>query len=71
MHFTLKNIVFQTGNGYFHTLSPSTQKAEIGSSLFETSLLYRMSSRTARSTQGNPVLRKQKQNSFFFPLRSK
>jgi hypothetical protein len=29
---------------------------------FEASLVYRMSSRTARATQRNPVLKKKKQN---------
>jgi hypothetical protein len=29
---------------------------------FEASLVYRVSSRTARATQGNPVSKKQKQN---------
>ena len=39
-----------------HDFSPSTQEAEAGESLeFDTSLLYRTSAQTARSTQRNPV----------------
>jgi hypothetical protein len=39
-----------------HTLNPSTREAKAGrSSEFEASLVYRVSSRTARATQKNPV----------------
>jgi hypothetical protein len=44
-----------------HDFNPSTWEAEAGSSEFETSLVYRVSSRTARATQRNPVS-KTKQN---------
>jgi hypothetical protein len=40
-----------------HTFNPSAREAEAG---FEASLVYRVSSRTARATQRNPVLNKQK-----------
>jgi hypothetical protein len=39
-----------------HAFNPSTWEAE------ETSLVYKVSSRTARATQRNPVLKKKKQN---------
>jgi hypothetical protein len=39
-----------------HTFVPSTQEA--GRSEFEASLVYRVSSRTARATQRNPVLQR-------------
>jgi hypothetical protein len=40
-----------------HAFNPSTQEAEASGSIyeFEDSLIYRMSSRTARATQRNPV----------------
>jgi hypothetical protein len=41
-----------------HTFNPSTWEAEAGGSLiseFEASLVYRVSSRTARTAQRNPV----------------
>jgi hypothetical protein len=45
-----------------HTFSPSNQKAEAGGSLeFGASLFYRASSRTARATQRNPVLKNKKE----------
>jgi hypothetical protein len=41
--------------------NPSTQEAEAGRvSEFEASLVYRVSSKTARATQRNPVLKKNK-----------
>jgi hypothetical protein len=46
-----------------HVFNPSTCEAEVGgflSSEFEASLVYRVSSRTARATQRNPVLKNQK-----------
>jgi hypothetical protein len=44
-----------------HTFNPSTREAEIGwISEFEASLVYRVSSRTARATQRNPVSKNQK-----------
>ena len=42
-----------------HTLNPSTWEAEAGGFEFEVSLVYRVSSRTARATQRNPVSKKQ------------
>jgi hypothetical protein len=41
-----------------HTFNPSTWEAETGGSEFETSLVYRVSSRTARATQRNPISKK-------------
>jgi hypothetical protein len=40
-----------------HTFNPSTRKAEAGGFLseFEASLVYKVSSRTARAIQRNPV----------------
>jgi hypothetical protein len=38
------------------TFNPSTQKAEAGRSEFKAILVYRLSSRTARTIQRNPVL---------------
>jgi hypothetical protein len=44
-----------------HAFDPSTQEAEAGGSLeFEASLAYKMSSRTARAIQRNPVSKNQK-----------
>jgi hypothetical protein len=44
-----------------HTFNPSTQEAEAGSfSEFEASLVYKMSSRSARAIQRNPVSKNQK-----------
>jgi hypothetical protein len=40
-----------------YTFNPSTWEAEAGG-LFEASLVYKVSSRTARTTQRNPVLKK-------------
>jgi hypothetical protein len=46
-----------------HTFNPSTREAEAGGSLeFKASLVYKVSSRTARATQRNPVSNKTKQN---------
>jgi hypothetical protein len=45
-----------------HAFNPSTWEAEAGGFLeFEASLVYRVSSRTARATQRNPVLKNKKQ----------
>jgi hypothetical protein len=41
-----------------HSFNPSTREADRLISEFEASLVYRVSSRTAWATQGNPVLRK-------------
>jgi hypothetical protein len=38
-----------------HTFNPSTWEAEAGRSLSETSLVHTASSRTAKTTQRNPV----------------
>jgi hypothetical protein len=44
-----------------HAFNPSTREAEAGGSLeFEASLVYRVSSRTARAIQRNPVSKNQK-----------
>jgi hypothetical protein len=40
--------------------NPSTWEAEAGEVEFEASLIYRVSSRTARATQRNPVSKKKK-----------
>jgi outer membrane biosynthesis protein TonB len=42
------------------TFNPSTWMTEAGGSEFKANLIYRVSSRTARSTQKNPVLKKKK-----------
>jgi hypothetical protein len=43
-----------------HTFNPSIQEAEAGKFIeFEASLVYRVSSRTARATQRNPVSKTQ------------
>ena len=45
-----------------HAFNPSTWEAEAGGFLeFEASLVYKVSSRTARATQGNPVSKSNKQ----------
>jgi hypothetical protein len=47
-----------------HAFNPSTWEAEAGGfSEFEASLVYRVSSRTARATQRNPVSKKKKMRS--------
>jgi hypothetical protein len=44
-----------------HAFNPSTWEAEAGGSHeFEASLVYKVSSRTARATQRNPVSKKKK-----------
>ena len=43
-----------------HAFNPSTWEAEAGGSEFEASLVYRVSSRTARATQRNPVSKNRK-----------
>jgi hypothetical protein len=44
-----------------HAFNPSTREAEAGGSLeFEASLVYKVSSRTARAIQRNPVSKNQK-----------
>ena len=47
-----------------HTCDPSAQEAEAGQCLgvFETTLLYRSSSRRAKAVQRNPALENKKQN---------
>jgi hypothetical protein len=42
-----------------HAFDPSTREAEAGGFRVEASLVYKVSSRTARATQRNPVLKKQ------------
>jgi hypothetical protein len=54
-----------------HTFNPSTWEAEAGgflSSEFEAGLVYRVSSRTARTTQKNPVSKnpKKKKSTLLF-----
>jgi hypothetical protein len=43
-----------------HIFNPSTWEAEAGRFEFEASLIYRVSFRTSRATQRNPVLKKPK-----------
>jgi hypothetical protein len=43
-----------------HAFNLSTQEAEAGRFEFEASLVYRVSSRTARATQRNPVSKSKK-----------
>jgi hypothetical protein len=43
-----------------HAFNPSTREAEAGISEFEASLVYKVSSRTARAIQRNPVSKKNK-----------
>ena len=46
------------GTVVVHAFNPSTQETEaVNLCEFETSLVYRASSRTARTTQRNPVLK--------------
>jgi hypothetical protein len=45
-----------------HTFNPSTWEAEAGRFLFEASLVYRVSSRTARAIQRNKQTKTNKQN---------
>jgi hypothetical protein len=45
-----------------HAFNPITWEAEAGISEFEASLVYRVSSRTDRTIQRNPVLKNKKQN---------
>ena len=46
-----------------HTFDPRTQEAEAGGSQLKESLVYTVSSKTAKATQRNPVLKKKiKQN---------
>jgi hypothetical protein len=46
-----------------HTFNPSTQEAEEANfSEFEATLVNRVSSRTAKATQRNPVSKNKKQN---------
>jgi hypothetical protein len=44
-----------------HLFNPNTREAEAGGFL-SSSLVYKVSSRTARAIQRNPVLKNQKQN---------
>jgi hypothetical protein len=41
-----------------HNFHPSTQESEAGGSEFKGSLVYKVSSRTAKASQTNPVLKK-------------
>jgi hypothetical protein len=43
-----------------HTFNPSTWESEAGKFEFKARLVYRVSSRTARATQKNPVSKNQK-----------
>jgi hypothetical protein len=47
-----------------HTFNSSTQEAKEGSSEFEASLVYRVSSRTAKAIQRNPVSKNQRERDF-------
>ena len=46
-----------------HAFNPSTWEAEADRSEFKAILVYRVSSRTARATLRNPVLKKKKKES--------
>jgi hypothetical protein len=51
-----------------HAFNPSTREAEAGGFEFEASLVYKVSARTAKATQRNPVskkTKKQKKNSVY------
>jgi hypothetical protein len=55
-----------------HTFGPSTQEAEAGRFLeFETSLVYKVSSRTARAIKRNPVSKEQKNDLSIFMAKCK
>jgi hypothetical protein len=57
-----KKYLFQPGV-VAHAFNPRTQEAEAGKiSEFETSLVYKVSSRTARTRQRNPVLKNKQTN---------
>jgi hypothetical protein len=43
-----------------HAFNPSTPEAEASDSEFEANLIFRVSSRTVRATQRNPVSKKKK-----------
>jgi hypothetical protein len=45
-----------------YAFNPSTWEAEAGGFLFEASLVYKMSSKTARATQRNPVSKNKTKN---------
>jgi hypothetical protein len=45
-----------------HAFNPSTQEAEAGGFEFKVSLVYKVSSRTARATQRNTVSKKTTNN---------
>jgi hypothetical protein len=47
-----------------HTFNPSTWEAEAGRFLSEASLVYKVSSRTARAIQRNPVSKQKKLSHF-------
>lgn len=55
------NLLFSLGGGGTH-LNSNTWEAEVDRSELDDSLVYRVNSRTARSTQRNPVLNKQKKH---------
>jgi hypothetical protein len=44
-----------------HAFNPSTREAEAGGFLFKASLVYKVSSRTARAIQKNPASKNKKQ----------
>ena len=44
-----------------HTFNPSLLEAQAGRSMVKANLVYRVSSRTAKAAQRNPVLKKQQQ----------
>ena len=58
---TLKRLLQPSGGGGVHTFTPSTWETEPGRSLsLRPALDYKVSSRTARATQINPVFKKKK-----------
>jgi hypothetical protein len=63
--FVFKIYLFKPGV-VAHAFNPSTWEAEAGGFLeFEASLVYRVSSRTAKATQRNPVSKKAKKKKKF------
>jgi hypothetical protein len=62
LSFIFKDVDVQPGV-VAHAFNPSTREAEAGGFLslrFEASLVYKVSARTARATQRNPVSEKKK-----------
>ena len=47
-------------DGTVHAFNPNTQEAKVGAPEFKVSMVYRLSSRTARDIHINPVSKNQK-----------